>query len=222
MKRGIALLIGCACLLTGCSALLDREYSTSEPHTSKFWESEQTGILRAENYQDIVNDLLLLIEQHTEQATLRLYQYEGEEPVADLMAQAAKEVQEETPMGAYAVEYITSSSQRKTDFYEIALQISYNRTADQLNALVTTTSTEALSGLLDAALDEGRQELAVRITSWTEESEGQIQSAVQSVRRMRGMNETPPWTIHCYPKTGPVRLIEFVWGDSEGISAESK
>ena len=222
MRRGAALLMGCICLLTGCSALLDREYHSSQPHTSKFWESEQTGILRAENYQDIVNDLLLLIERHTEQATLRLYQYEGEIPVADLMAQAAKEVQEETPMGAYAVEYIASSSQRKNDFYEIALQISYQRTADQLNALVTATSAEALSSLLDAALEEGREELAVQITSWTEESEGQIRTAVEQVRQARGLEETPPWTIRCDPKTGPVRLVEFVWGNSQESFREAE
>jgi len=53
----------CACLtLTGCGALLEREYVTVEPHSSKFWESEAAGTLRAENYQDIVNDLLILID----------------------------------------------------------------------------------------------------------------------------------------------------------------
>lgn len=27
-------------LLTGCASLLERSYTTSEPHSSKFWESE--------------------------------------------------------------------------------------------------------------------------------------------------------------------------------------
>ena len=52
------------CLLTGCASLLERSYTTVEPHSSKFWESEAADTLRAENYQDIVNDLLLLIGQH--------------------------------------------------------------------------------------------------------------------------------------------------------------
>ncbi len=46
-------------------ALLERSYSTAEPHSSKYWESEAAGTLRAENNQDIVNDLLILIGQHT-------------------------------------------------------------------------------------------------------------------------------------------------------------
>ena len=48
-------------LLTGCASLLERQYSTVEPHSSKFWESEAADTLRAENHQDLVNDLLLLI-----------------------------------------------------------------------------------------------------------------------------------------------------------------
>ena len=45
-------------LLTGCASLLERSYTTSEPHSSKFWESEAAATLRAENRQDMVNDLL--------------------------------------------------------------------------------------------------------------------------------------------------------------------
>ena len=50
-------------LLTGCASLLERQYSTVEPHSSKFWESEAADTLRAENHQDLVNDLLLLIDE---------------------------------------------------------------------------------------------------------------------------------------------------------------
>ena len=111
MKLHRLLCLLCACLtLTGCGALLEREYVTVEPHSSKFWESEAAGTLRAENYQDIVNDLLILIGQHTEGATVRLYNYEDDVTVADALEQATTEVQQETPMGAYAVEYITASS----------------------------------------------------------------------------------------------------------------
>ena len=121
--RRILPLLLCLCLLTGCSSLLEREYSTVEPHSSKFWESEAAGTLRAENYQDIVNDLLILIGQHTDSATVRLYNYQDEMTVADTLEMAAAEIQQETPMGAYAVEYITSSTQSQRGYYEISIQI---------------------------------------------------------------------------------------------------
>ena len=205
-----------ACLaLTGCSALLEREYATVEPHSSKFWESEAAGTLRAENYQDIVNDLLILIGQHTEGATVRLYNYEDDVTVADALEQATTEVQQETPMGAYAVEYITSSSQAQRGYYEIAVQISYRRTAEQIQAVVNATSTEALPALLETALDEGRTELAVRIGYWGENDQARVEEAVAQLREERGLTETPAWTISYYPAEGPVGLIEFVMGGQE-------
>ena len=83
--RHLTLLLCVSLSLTGCSALLERNYATVEPHSSKFWESEAAGTLRAENYQDIVNDLLILIGQHTESATVRLYNYEDDLTVADTL-----------------------------------------------------------------------------------------------------------------------------------------
>ena len=67
MKKLLAGMLACL-LLSGCASLLERTYITVEPHSSRFWESEAADTLRAENYQDIVNDLLILIGQHTEAA----------------------------------------------------------------------------------------------------------------------------------------------------------
>ena len=197
------------CLLTGCSALLEREYVVSEPHSSKFWESDAAGTLRAENYQDIVNDLLILIGQHTESATVRLYNYEDDVTVADALERATTEVQQETSMGAYAVEYITASSRAQRAYYEISLEIRYRRTAEQIQAVVIATSTEALLALLETALDEGRTELAVRIGYWGEDDQARVEEIVSRVREDRGLTDTPPWSISYYPPGGTVGLIEF-------------
>jgi len=208
-RKGVLLL--CVCLiLTGCSSLLEREYSTVEPHSSKFWESEIDDTLRAENYQDIVNDLLILIGQHTETATLRLYNYEDDLAVAEILERATTEVQQETPMGSYAVEYITSSSQSQRGYYEISIQIGYRRTAEQIQAVVNATSTGALYSLLDAAVTDGKTELAVRIGYWGQDGQAQVEAAAAQVREDRGLAETPLWTINYYPAGDSVGLIEFL------------
>lgn len=210
--RHLTLLLCVSLSLTGCSALLERNYATVEPHSSKFWESEAAGTLRAENYQDIVNDLLILIGQHTESATVRLYNYEDDLTVADTLEQATTEVQQETPMGAYAVEYITASSRSQRGYYEISIQVSYRRTAEQIQAVVNATSTEALSALLEAALDEGRTELAVRVGYWGEDGQARVEETVAQLREARGLAETPPWTISYYPAQGPVGLVSIQSG----------
>ena len=48
-KAGVLAALAALCLLTGCASLLEREYSTVEPHSSTFWQREAAGTLRAES-----------------------------------------------------------------------------------------------------------------------------------------------------------------------------
>ena len=200
----------CALVLTGCASLLERQYVTSDLHTSKFWESEAADTLRAENRQDIVNDLLLLIGQHKESATLRLYNYTDDVAAADAVQQATTEVRQETPMGAYAVEYITSSVHPQRGYYEIDLIISYRRTAEQMKTVVNATSAEAVASLLEAAVEEGKEELAVRIGYWDATSRETIDAAMAELRAEKEIDGAPYWAVNCYPAEGEVGLVEFL------------
>ena len=146
MKRRIGAMLAACLLRTGCTSLLEREYTTVEAHSSKFWEGEAANILRAESYQDLVNDLLLLVGSHTEDALLRLYNYEDDAVVADALERAAAEVQQQTPMGAYAVEYITTEKQRQRSYYEVSIHIAYRRTAEQLSHIAQQASAAQQAG----------------------------------------------------------------------------
>ena len=219
--RHLTLLLCVSLSLTGCSALLERNYATVEPHSSKFWESEAAGTLRAENYQDIVNDLLILIGQHTESATVRLYNYEDDLTVADTLEQATTEVQQETPMGAYAVEYITAVEQPQRSCYEMNVQISYRRSAEQVQTIVNATSPSALHDLLTAALDGDRAELVVRVSYWQADSREKVEQALTQVRQERGVPVETVWLVHYYPETDPVGIVEFLLKpDEETLAAE--
>ena len=210
-KRGIlALTAFCAFLLTGCASLLERQYVTSDLHTSKFWESEAADTLRAENRQDIVNDVLLLIGQHKESATIRLYNYTDDVTVSELVQEATTEVRQQTPMGAYAVEYITSSVHAQRGYHEIDLIISYRRTAEQVKAVVNATSTAGIASLLEGAVEAGQKELAVRIGYWDAESRAAIEAAMDALRKAREMGEEPYWEVHYYPSEENAGLVEFL------------
>ena len=202
-------------LLTGCASLLERSYTTSEPHSSKFWESEAAATLRAENRQDMVNDLLILIGQHTETASLRLYNFPDEQTALEELEKAAQEVQQETPLGAYAVEYITYISQPQRSCFEADLQIGYRCTAEQMQTIVSASSVSALGDLLEAALDGGRTELVVRMGYWQADSREKVAQEVQQVRQERGTREEAVWIVHYYPETDPVGIIEFLLKPTE-------
>ena len=212
MRRLLALAAACA-VLSGCS-LLERSYGAVEAHSRKYWESEAETTLRADNYQDMVNDLLILVGQHTESAVIRLYEYNDDMTVAETLDAAATEVQQETAMGSYAVEYITASSQALRGYYEISVSIRYRRTAQQVQAVVNATSVAALPELLTAALDEGKTELAVRM-GYFQDQQPEVEAMVAQIRKEQGLAETPAWTVSYYPSPENVGLIEFVWGSPE-------
>ena len=65
-KRILAMALLCAFLLSGCS-MLERSYTSVQPHSSSYYESEDKSVLRAETYQDLVNDLLVLVSEHREE-----------------------------------------------------------------------------------------------------------------------------------------------------------
>lgn len=209
MNKRLLLLPALCVLLTGCASLLDREYSTVEPHSDKFWESEAAGTLRAENYQDIVNDLMLLIGEHKEQAVIRFYSYDDGVTVADALETAAAEVQQDTALGSYALEYIASSSTSQRGYYELSVQLGYRRTAEQIASIVNVTSAAALQSLLEGALDDGKTELAVRVGYWRPEDRHAVERLAQELRQERRLTHTPEWLVSYYPAEGSVELIEF-------------
>ena len=218
-QRSLACLaISAALLLSGCSSMLDREYLDITTHNAAPTTEGDTSILRADSYQELVNVLIYMVSTGAENGTIRLYI--DSEDVAKDLEDACREVVQEDPLGAYAVEYITASSRSQRGYYEISIQVSYRRTAEQIQAVVNATSTEALSALLEAALDEGRTELAVRVGYWGEDGQARVEETVAQLREARGLAETPPWTISYYPAQGPVGLIEFVMGGDAAAAAE--
>ena len=99
-KKFIPLSLALCLTLSGCggNVVLERSYSVSTPHSEVYWENEGADTLRADSYQDLVNALLLLLGEHSEEGVVRIY---SEEDAAAMAEQACKEVQEETALGAY-------------------------------------------------------------------------------------------------------------------------
>lgn len=162
MKRARTICLLLLCLtLTGCGGgLLERSYSSVTPHSAAYRVGEDEDTLRAENYQELVNALLILLGEHSEDGTVRLY---GEYPNPMALAgDACVEVQQETALGAYLLDYITYNGAAESGYFELTVHFSYRRTAEEQASLVNATGPEALPDLLRAAVDEGRDVVAIR------------------------------------------------------------
>lgn len=206
-KRIIAILLCGVLCLTGCGSFLDREYSSIQPHSSSYYESEDRSVLRAEGYQDLVNDLLVLVGNHAAEGTIWLYAT-GEEPdAAASIEEACRELQQETPMGSYAVEYVTYTiDEDSRNYSEIQLTIGYRRSAEQIADMVHATSISALGDLLSAAAESGRSELVMQV-GYFEQQEQEVYAIVSKVAAEQEISQTE---VNFYPETGNVGIIEVL------------
>ena len=199
-KKFIPLSLALCLTLSGCggNVVLERSYSVSTPHSEVYWENEGADTLRADSYQDLVNALLLLLGEHSE------------EDAAAMAEQACKEVQEETALGAYLLDYISYTDTQERAYYEMHVRLGYRRTAEEQAGIVTATSTEALPDLLRLTAREGSlSRIAVRFTYFTADRDG-IRDMVRSVQEEVDPGFTEPWQVNFYPDTDDVGIVEVV------------
>ncbi len=211
MKRRImalALAFAMALPLSGCG-LLERGYGRVEPHSSSYYESGAANVLRAENNQDLVNDLLVLIGDYAAEGTIWLYPGEEALKAEQAIEDACQEVQRETPMGSYAVEYMTYTvSDDNRAYSEIKLTIGYRRTEAELKSIVHATSVSALHTLLTAAAGNDAAELVVQVGYFDDQAQ-EVRDIVTQVQQEQG-REPKQWQVNFYPNETSAGIIEIL------------
>ena len=211
MKRRIIALVlalAMALPLSGCG-LLERGYGRVEPHSSSYYESGAANVLRAENNQDLVNDLLVLIGDYAAEGTIWLYPGEEALKAEQAIEDACQEVQRETPMGSYAVEYMTYTvSDDNRAYSEIKLTIAYRRTEAELKAVVHATSVSALHTLLTAAAGNDAAELVVQVGYFDDQAQ-EVRDIVTQVQQEQG-REPEQWQVNFYPNETSAGIIEIL------------
>lgn len=207
-KRILPLLLCGALLLSGCG-LLRREYTRTEPHSATYYEGDRRDVLRAEGRQDLVNDLLLLVSAHDESGTVWLYDSEDGADASQLAQVACDEVLQETPLGAYALEYLTYTvDEGGRGYTQLRFTAGYRRTAQQIKSIVHATNAAALRDLLQAAVENGRKELAVQVGSF----DGSRQSVLDSVAALQQElgHGNQSWQVQFYPDTDAWGIMEII------------
>lgn len=207
--RALALLTAAALALTGCSSLLEQEYTYITPHNAAQTAEGDPSILRADSYQELVNALIYFIGTGTEKGTVRLYM-DGEDLDASLDA-ACLEVDQEDPLGAYAVEYITFSLSSVVAYSEATVNITYRRTKEQVASIVQATGITAIRSELASTMSAFQPECVLRISYFNEDEE-----FIQDLARQAYYNAPssalgmPQLQVFLYPDSGQQRIVEIL------------
>lgn len=208
MRKIICAVMAALMLLsTGCSSMLNRDYSSVTVHSATPTAEGDANTMRVQNYQELVNALIYLINQGEESGSIR---YSGEEAdFKKLMDEACLEVKQEDPLGAYAVDYIKYSVISIVGSYEADVQITYRRTREQVASIVDATGAAAIRSELSRALSSFDTEVVLRI-SYFEEDEAYIQQLVRQAYLSNPATalDFPDAQVAMYPESGQQRIVE--------------
>ena len=167
------------------------------------------SVLRAESYQDLVNDLLLLVSAHDESGTVWLYDSEDGADASQLAQVACDEVLQETPLGAYALEYLTYTvDEGGRGYTQLRFTAGYRRTAQQIKSIVHATNAAALRDLLQAAVENGGRELAVQVGSFDGSRQSVLDSVAAFQQELGHGNQS--WQVQFYPDTDAWGIMEII------------
>ena len=209
-KRVLPLLLAALLCLTGCGSFLQREWYEVKDHSPNNYEGNGRDALQADTYQDLVNNILILVGNHTAEGTIWLYYAQEDLDAAVAMERACQEVEHETPVGSYAVEYLQYTVEDTARNYsEIEVTIGYRRTEQQLAEITHVTNTAALRDMLTNAVEQGKTELVVQFSNVDRRAE-EIERIVRSVQSSvdgRG------WTVSFFPSRESVGLAEILMND---------
>lgn len=208
-KRLLTLLAASALLLTGCAALLERDYTSVTPHNAVPTTEGDPSILRADSYQELVNALIYFVNGGMEEGTVRLYT--DAENVEPFLSDACLEVVQEDPLGAYCVEFIKYTVDPVVAYSEAHLDITYRRTREQVASIVQATGVTAIRSELESALASFSPSRTLRIR-YFEEDEAFIRDLARQAYYgvpscALGM---PEIDLSLYPHSGQQRIVEIL------------
>lgn len=211
-KRLFALCLCLSLSLTGCAAMLERDYLSVTPHARLPAAADDSTTVWVETYPEPVDAIFSLVSEHRESGVIRLRNWKGN--VRQNLSDACDEVSHDDPLGAYAVDRIKPEFVRIATYYEATVSIDYRRTAEQVASVNTVAGSGAIRGELRDALTSFVPETAFRV-NYFDQAQGDDyiprlirQAYYDSPAAALGLPEA---VVNLYPESGQQRVVEVLF-----------
>lgn len=164
IKRRLLPLLFAVLLLCGCSRLAEGEYQVVTEHVETGLNPEAIGrIFEVHTYSGLKHAVQDLVNSGAEDGIIRAVEYSG--IIRDDVSKACLEVARSTPMGAYAVDYMTHSVNRILSYDEVNIHIHYKLSQEEISEVRSVSSISDFYARLDEGLDSGKEFLALQIVT---------------------------------------------------------
>ncbi len=203
--RLLALCMALAVLLTGCRFLSDT-YVSVTPHTDAYPQQAEEEALTVENYTELKNALLSLVEDGAEEAVLTTGAYSGN--IEQDYDTAVAYITGINPMGAYIVSSIEKEIVRAGTYYKLNLRIRYRRSHAELNKAKTVRGEAGARDAVAAAVADSSERLLLRISGYEQiDFDAMVEECSQ--QDITKVMAQPAVTADVVPNSGSVRIVEL-------------
>lgn len=200
LALALSLLCGCA------SPLVPNEYSIVSEHSDTTIE-EQSDALSAETYDELTRNILTFVESGTQHGVIHVYNYDGD--VTKDISSAVYEVWKNDPIGAYAVEFITTDCNLLLSYYEIRVEITYRADSADLSSIQYVRGTAGARDAIESTLSAAGTRLTLRISAFDEDADWDDLVESYCVARPETIMETPKVSVSVYPDSGSTRILDL-------------
>lgn len=209
LRRLAAAALGCALLLAagGCASVFNREYVSVSDHVDEYLEPEtMSRTAEVRNYAQMRNTVLSMVEAGAESFMFTTQDYTGS--AKEDISRACLEVTRETPIGAYAVEYMTHYCTQILTYYRIEVFVTYKHTPEEIAAVRRVSGERELLEAVVEDVVEYRPYAAYSFVG-VDADENLIRDAVTKSYRTSPVRLTDMPAISCsvYPNDGSVQKI---------------
>ncbi len=196
-------------LLCGCAQILERDFISEEEHVSADdGDDENAEVVELTSYDELRESLLSFIENHAFAQTVRLTDYTGDverdiqQVVRDAMA---------TPLASFAVTNIAYQSSRILSYYEIRFDISYRRTAQEIDEIEQIESLDGLERFIKEKMSQFSTGIVFKLSDYTQ-SRYDFEKLFMSIyyadpKFAYGFESLE---THFYPESGLNRIVELI------------
>lgn len=189
MKRILAVSLALLLCLSGCAAMLEREYTAATPHEEDQPPQIDAGY-RVESYPALRSAVLSYVEEGMSTGLLRFpTTYPGNLTVD--LEKARRQLMDEEPLGSYALADVSWHTSRIIAYYEVELAFTYKLPAAAFVSLPRARSQSELARLLGESIERGEDTLAISLTAYPEGDESFFSGALETAWAARYAPEGP-------------------------------
>jgi len=214
-----ALLTLCLLLsLAGCASIFDGPYYVVTDYVDEAAAGgDEVGSIR--NYSGLRRAVNALVVRHEDQGQLKFQNYSGS--ISDDLAQVCWEIKSNTALGAYSVDYMSYDLSRIVSYYEADLFITYKRTREQVDAIVSVENSLSVNRALQPCMAAMEPMLTLSLSTAMLDADGIRENVAQLYYGNPLLCVIlPAVTVAIYQDTGMQKIFELSF-DYGGMDADA-